>query len=81
MRVAIDAVGRLVVPKSLRDELGLGGPTELDIVARDGVLELTVADSPAHVEERDGTPVIALAEPPEPLTEETARAAIDSVRR
>lgn len=81
MRVAIDAVGRLVVPKPLREELGIGGPAELDVVARDGVLELTVADAPAHVEERDGTPVIALSEPSGRLTADATRAAIDRVRR
>src|SRR5829696_6724388 len=58
MRVAIDAVGRLVVPKPLRDELGIGGPTELELTARDGVLELAVADVDARLEERDGTPVM-----------------------
>jgi AbrB family looped-hinge helix DNA binding protein len=54
----MDAGGRLVVPKRLRETLGLSGPTELEVVARDGVIELTVADVDARVEERDGIPVI-----------------------
>jgi bifunctional DNA-binding transcriptional regulator/antitoxin component of YhaV-PrlF toxin-antitoxin module len=81
MRVAIDAAGRLVVPKPLRDELGIGGPTELEAAARDGVIELTVADLPARVEERDGTAVIVLDHHVEPLTPDEVRAAIDRVRR
>jgi AbrB family looped-hinge helix DNA binding protein len=81
MRVAIDAVGRLVVPKPLRDELGISAATELELVARDGVLELSVADAAAHVEARGGTPVIALSEPAAPLTSEDVRAAIEHVRR
>jgi bifunctional DNA-binding transcriptional regulator/antitoxin component of YhaV-PrlF toxin-antitoxin module len=81
MRVAIDAVGRLVVPKPLRDELGIGGPAELDLIARDGILELSVADVPARVEDRDGTPVIALDTPGEQLSAEATRAAIDRIRR
>lgn len=81
MRVAIDAVGRLVVPKSLREELGISGATDLDITARDGALELTVADAPARVENREGTPVIALDEAEDVLTAELTRAAIDRVRR
>jgi AbrB family looped-hinge helix DNA binding protein len=81
MRVAIDGVGRLVVPKPLRDELGIGAATELEVVVRDGVLEATVADVPARVEERDGTPVIAGPEPAEPLTAADVRATIDRVRR
>jgi AbrB family looped-hinge helix DNA binding protein len=81
MRITIDAAGRLVVPKSLRDELGIGGPTELEAAARDGVIELTVADVAARVEERDGTAVIVADEPVEPLTTDEVRAAIDRVRR
>jgi AbrB family looped-hinge helix DNA binding protein len=81
MRIAIDSVGRLVVPKALRAELGISGPTELDVVARDGVIELAVADVPARIEDRGGDPVIVTDEPIKPLTVEDVRAAIDRVRR
>ena len=81
MRIAIDAAGRLVVPKPLRDELGIAAPTELEAAARDGVIELSVADIPSRVEERDGTPVIVSDDPVEPLTADEVRAAIDRVRR
>jgi bifunctional DNA-binding transcriptional regulator/antitoxin component of YhaV-PrlF toxin-antitoxin module len=81
MRIAIDSVGRLVVPKALRDELGITGPTELEMIARDGVLEVAVADVPAHVENRPGGPVIASDAPVRTLTVADVRAAIDRVRR
>jgi bifunctional DNA-binding transcriptional regulator/antitoxin component of YhaV-PrlF toxin-antitoxin module len=81
MKIAMDSVGRLVVPKALRAELGITGPTELEIVARDGVIELAVPDVPARVEDRGGEPVIVTAEPMTPLTAEDVRAAIDRVRR
>jgi bifunctional DNA-binding transcriptional regulator/antitoxin component of YhaV-PrlF toxin-antitoxin module len=81
MRIAIDAAGRLVVPKPLRDELGIGGPAELEAAARDGVIELTIADVPARVEDRQGTPVIVTDQPVAPLTADDVRAAIDRVRR
>jgi bifunctional DNA-binding transcriptional regulator/antitoxin component of YhaV-PrlF toxin-antitoxin module len=81
MRVAIDGVGRLVIPKPLRDELGVHGPTDLELTASDGRLELTVADVPAHVEEREGSPVIVTDQPMEPMTAEDARSAIERVRR
>ena len=77
----MDSVGRLVVPKALRAELGVTGPTELEIVARDGVIELTVADVPAHIETRRGDPVIVAEAPVTPLTVEDVRAAIDRIRR
>lgn len=49
MRATIDAAGRLVVPKPLRDELGFSAGAELDLVAVDGHLEATVP-SRVHVD-------------------------------
>lgn len=77
----MDSVGRLVVPKRLRAELGIAGPTELEVDARDGVIELKVAEVPAHVEASAGAPVIVADAPVQPLTVEEVRAAIDRVRR
>ena len=42
MRTTIDAAGRLVVPKRLRDELGFTPGTELELEAVDGRLEVGV---------------------------------------
>jgi AbrB family looped-hinge helix DNA binding protein len=81
MRVAIDGVGRLVIPKTLRDELGLRGPTDLELTAVDGRLEVTVADVPARVEDRDGFPVIVTDEPMAPMSVAEAAEAVDRVRR
>lgn len=81
MRIGIDGVGRLVLPKPLRDELGITGATELEVAARNGVIELAVADVPARVEERDGTPVIATDAKMSPLHADDVRDAIDRVRR
>jgi bifunctional DNA-binding transcriptional regulator/antitoxin component of YhaV-PrlF toxin-antitoxin module len=81
MRIGIDGVGRLVLPKPLRDELGITGATELEVAARDGIIELAVADAPAHVEDRGGTPVIATETPMPPMSVDDVRAAIDRVRR
>ena len=81
MRVAIDGVGRLVIPKTLRDELGVDGPTDLELTASDGRLELTVADVPAHVEERDGFPLIVTDQPMKPMSTNETRTAIERVRR
>jgi bifunctional DNA-binding transcriptional regulator/antitoxin component of YhaV-PrlF toxin-antitoxin module len=81
MRVAIDGVGRVVIPKSLREEMGVNGPTDLELTAADGRLELTVADVPARVEERDGLPVIVTDQPMAPMNVAEARAAVERVRR
>jgi len=81
MRIPIDGVGRLVIPKSLRDELGISGPTEVELTAADGRIELSVPDVPAHVEERDGEPVIVPEVPVRPMSVDEARDAIDRARR
>jgi AbrB family looped-hinge helix DNA binding protein len=81
MKVAMDAVGRVVIPKPLRSELGITGATELEMDVRDGVIELAVADVPARLEERAGEPVIVTERPMAPLTVDDVRAAIDRVRR
>lgn len=81
MRVAIDGVGRLVIPKALREELGVHGPTDLELTVADGRLELTVADVPARVEERDGLPVIVADRPMAPMSVAEARAGVERVRR
>ena len=81
MRVAIDRVGRIVIPKSMREALGIGGPTELELTERDGALELTVPYIKAHLEERDGFTVIVPDEPVRPLTSEMVNEAIERSRR
>lgn len=81
MRVAIDRVGRVVIPKTFRDELGISGATKLELTATDGGLEMTVPDVGARVEERDGVAVIVTDTPMSPMTVEETREAIDRVRR
>ncbi len=51
------------------------------MAAVDGPLEITVADVPARVEDRDGTAVIVPEKPLTPLTIEETRDAIERVRR
>ena len=81
MRVAIDGEGRLVVPKSFREELGVYGPTDLELTASDGRLELTVADVPARVEDQAGFPVIVTGQSGQPMSAEETRPAIERTRR
>jgi AbrB family looped-hinge helix DNA binding protein len=81
MRVSIDSVGRMVIPKSFREELGISGAAELELHASDGRIEMTVPDATARVEQRDGLPVIVTDEPMAPLTVDATRTAIDRVRR
>ena len=79
MRTTIDAAGRLVVPKRLRDELGLVAGTEVEIEAVDGHLEIVVP-SRVRVEEGPYGPHI-VAEGAEPLTDEQVREVVERLRR
>jgi AbrB family looped-hinge helix DNA binding protein len=81
MRVAIDAAGRLVIPKSLRAELGISGATEVEVRSADGRLELSVPEVPARVEVHDGFPVIVPETPLPPMSADEVREALDRVRR
>jgi AbrB family looped-hinge helix DNA binding protein len=54
MKTTIDRSGRIVVPKPLRDELGLRGGEELEISARDGRIEIEPAPGGMALVERDG---------------------------
>jgi AbrB family looped-hinge helix DNA binding protein len=81
MRVAIDGVGRIVIPKPMREELGIAGPTELELTAADDRIEVTVPCVEAHIEERDGFAVIVRDHPGPPLTTEMTREAIERSRR
>jgi bifunctional DNA-binding transcriptional regulator/antitoxin component of YhaV-PrlF toxin-antitoxin module len=81
MRIAIDAAGRLVVPKSLRTELGITGPAEVEVVWTDGRLELSVPDTPARVEMRDGLAVIVPQTPAPPMSAQAVRETLERVRR
>lgn len=79
--VTIDRAGRLVVPKALRDELGLAEGRSLRAAVRDGCLELVPEPLEVDLVERDGVLVIVPAGSLQPLTPDDVRAVIESVRR
>jgi AbrB family looped-hinge helix DNA binding protein len=81
MRTTIDAAGRIVVPKAIREELSLYGGQELEVVARDGKLEIEVPLTPMRLEERDGVTVAVTDAAMPPLTAELVRETLERVRR
>jgi AbrB family looped-hinge helix DNA binding protein len=78
MHVSIDSAGRVVVPKPLRDELGLspGTPLEIDVV--DGHLELSAPHEPARLVAGPNGPMMAATGTP--LTDEEVRRTLEAVR-
>lgn len=81
MKVTIDAAGRLVVPKTLRNALKLKGGTVLEIREREGRLELEPAATPMRLV-RKGKVLVATTEEPLPrIDAEYVRGVTESLRR
>lgn len=79
MSTTIDSGGRVVIPKSVRDRLGLGPGSEVEILEHEGSVEITPVPTPMVLS--DGEPV-AIAERAMPmLTAAMVRQTIDSTRR
>lgn len=78
MQVSIDRAGRVVVPKPLRDELGLSPETPLEIELVDGRLELWAPHEPPAVVEGPNGPVVAKTGVP--ITDADARRVLEAAR-
>jgi AbrB family looped-hinge helix DNA binding protein len=81
MKTTIDAAGRIVVPKSLRQALGLKAGQPVEIRAGDGRLEIEIVPTPMRLKKR-GKGVVAVPDARLPvLTAEQVRDALERVRR
>jgi AbrB family looped-hinge helix DNA binding protein len=81
MRTAIDSAGRVVIPKPLRDALGLMAGQPLEITERDGRLEIVPTATPMRlVDEGDGVAAITDVEMPV-LTADLVRDTLEHTRR
>lgn len=82
MITTMDKAGRIVIPKAMRDVVGLpaGGEVEID-VDDDGHVIVSVPQVPKRMEIIDGLPVIVADGDMPALTPEMVRATLDSVRR
>jgi AbrB family looped-hinge helix DNA binding protein len=81
MRTTIDTAGRLVVPKPLRQALGLRPGQALEIRAGDGRLEIEIAPTPMRLKKR-GKGVVAVPDASlPPLTAEQVRDTLERLRR
>lgn len=80
MRVTVDKVGRIVIPKRLRDQAGIRAETELDLVFDGVAIRLEpVIPHERIVDRRDGLPVLR-AVPDAVLTDDVVRALRDEQR-
>lgn len=81
MRTTIDAAGRIVIPKALRDAMGLEAGRAIDVVFTDGRIEIEIAPADVTVEAAEGLPRLVPAEPMPELTDRQVRDAIEATRR
>jgi len=81
MRTTIDGAGRLVVPKPLRDELGLRSGQEIEVSLRNGRIEIEPVPTSMRLVDRES---FLVAEPDgslPPLTADEVRDTLERVRR
>lgn len=81
MKSTIDAAGRLVIPKAIRDRLELTGGQWVEIRERDGTIEIEPAATPMTIVEGAEGPVAVPDEVLPPLTDDTVRTTLERTRR
>lgn len=77
MRTTIDKAGRLVIPRSLRERVGLAGGGEVDVEVDGGAIRVAPVEG-TEVREVEGLLVIPAAD--RPLTASDVRELIDADR-
>ena len=81
MRTAIDAAGRIVIPKEFRDRLRLTRGRALEIRERDGRIEIEPASTRMSLVRRSRGVVAVPEEKLPPLTDELVRETLERTRR
>jgi AbrB family looped-hinge helix DNA binding protein len=81
MRTTIDAAGRIVVPKRLRDEMGVQPGQVLELELRDGRLEVEIAPVEFRLQRHRHGPVAVPREAMPTLTAELVRQTLERTRR
>lgn len=81
MQTTIDGAGRVVIPKSIREELGLGQGGRVAVNVRDGRIEIEPVPVAMRLVDRGDGPVLeAEAEMPT-LSAEDVRTTLERLRR
>ncbi|MGH8957461.1 MAG: AbrB/MazE/SpoVT family DNA-binding domain-containing protein [Acidimicrobiia bacterium] len=81
MLVTVDRVGRVVIPKPLRDALGIGPETQLEVTPDGAGLRLELVQRrDRSIETDDGLPILSRL-PDVVLTDEAVRRLRDEINR
>lgn len=81
METTIDGAGRLVIPKPLRESLGLSAGSKVRIEQKDDSLVITHAHGRGGWEPQEGRLVLRAPEGTPPLTAESVRDLVERSRR
>jgi len=82
MKVTIDKAGRIVLPKPLRDELGIVADEQFDVLIEGSAIRLERAEPPKRtLDQADGWPVIRAAGASPRTTDADIRALRDADQR
>ncbi len=77
---SIDAAGRLVVPKAVREQAGLTAGMALAVRCRDGRVEIEPRPRKVRIVRKGRVCVAEPEQPSEPLSEEVVRRTRDGIR-
>lgn len=81
MLTTIDSGGRVVVPKEIRDRLGLNAGARVEVEEAGGVITVTAHRPAVRLEDRDGVLVAVTEGDPDPAMGAAAtRAVLEAVR-
>lgn len=81
MRTTIDGAGRIVVPKPVREAMGLVAGRAVDVVYTDGRIEIELAPADLELDTSERIPRAVPREELPPLTDEDIRSTVEAARR
>lgn len=81
MRTTIDAAGRIVVPKPVREAMGLTAGRAIDVVYTDGRIEIGLAPADVTLDAEEGMPRLLPTERVAVLTDDQVRDVLEATRR
>ncbi|WP_067436165.1 AbrB/MazE/SpoVT family DNA-binding domain-containing protein [Nocardioides jensenii] len=81
MRTTIDGAGRIVVPKAVRDAMGLSAGRKIDVVFTDGRIEIELAPAEVEVTTERGLPRVVSRDPLPELSDDLVRDTLEATRR
>ena len=81
MKTSIDAAGRVLIPKELRERVGLRRGRPIEIHERDGHIEIEPAGTAMTLVRRAGGAIAVPEDKLPPLTDELVRDTLERTRR